>query len=496
MRVSDLPRARVAADVLLEIEDALGVSVEFFLERVHSVDCFLLDGNAPTREESVQAGFSVTVRHREATGEVAVNSLSPDALSQGLAAAADRAGAPALPLDRLAAAVAAALGPSAAALGRSEAALGRSEAALGRSGAGVGREDGALLGQDFAGRGLAGRDPSAGLGLAGRETHTLWTVYDAARREGPLSSVAVSHSGELREFLVLAPGRTHREIAEPRYLLSCRAISEQDTVGYRKIGVRDLDVWASGQAAAEIGGDAGRSALRKRGAAPVRQEDAVVVVAAGASGVLAHELVGHPLEGDIAVGGLAGVRWAPGDRIGPAHLTVVDDPGLPGAWGSFPYDDTGAAADRCPLVEGGVVTGFVEGTGRQRRQSFRCPPLSRMSNVVMAPGPDDPAALTGSVRDGYHVALLGGGMVAESGVFTVGGVNIHRIRRGRLAEPVADSVITGRVSTALRHIRAIGSDFALGGPAACGKYGQGVPVGDGGPTLLMTGLNIEPAHSS
>ncbi|MCB5169893.1 TldD/PmbA family protein [Streptomyces bambusae] len=445
MQTAELSAAQEAAGLLLDAETALGVSIDFFLERVHSVDCFLLDGNRPTLEEITRSGFSVTVRHRGATGEVAVNSISVDALRQGLAAAAERAGVTGLPLDRLAAAVRSAVGPS-------------------------------------------GVPPRTG-----GETDTLWKVYDTARREGPLTSVAVSYSGELREFLALGPGRTHREVTLPRYLLSGRAIAEGETVGYRKIGTRDADEWQSGHAAADVGREAGSSALRKRGAVQVQEEDAVLVIAAGASGVLAHELVGHPLEADVAAGGLAGVRWESGDRIGPAGLSVADDPGLPGAWGSYAHDDTGVAAARCPVVEDGVVTRLIDGTGRQRRQSFRCPPLPRMSNVVMEPGPDDPAALTGSVRSGYHVARLGAGMLADDGVFSVGAVNIHRIRDGRLAEPVADSVISGHVADALRNIRGIGSDFALGGPASCGKYGQGVPVGDGGPTLLMTGLTIEPA---
>ena len=37
---------------------------------------------------------------------------------------------------------------------------------------------------------------------------------------------------------------------------------------------------------------------------------------------------------------------------------------------------------------------------------------------------------------------------------------------------------------------AVGDDFAMGAPGTCGKDGQGVPVGDGVPTLRAHGLTI------
>jgi TldD protein len=43
----------------------------------------------------------------------------------------------------------------------------------------------------------------------------------------------------------------------------------------------------------------------------------------------------------------------------------------------------------------------------------------------------------------------------------------------------------------LAAIDAVGNDFAMGAPGTCGKDGQGVPVGDGVPTLrVASGLTI------
>ena len=42
----------------------------------------------------------------------------------------------------------------------------------------------------------------------------------------------------------------------------------------------------------------------------------------------------------------------------------------------------------------------------------------------------------------------------------------------------------------LRDIDLLGNDFAMGTPGTCGKDGQGVPVGDGQPTLRVKALTI------
>jgi len=42
----------------------------------------------------------------------------------------------------------------------------------------------------------------------------------------------------------------------------------------------------------------------------------------------------------------------------------------------------------------------------------------------------------------------------------------------------------------LTDIDAVGHDFSMGHPGTCGKDGQGVPVGDGVPTLRVQALTI------
>ncbi|CAM5713664.1 hypothetical protein GCM10010256_41700 [Streptomyces coeruleorubidus] len=453
------PDLAALGERLRETEARTGVRVDLFVERVRGTECFVPDDATVTGEPYEQAGFAVRIRHRDGEGYVALNSLSGEAFRLGVRAAADRAGAERFDTDGLAATVLRAAGHL-----------------------------------ESRGPGVAVAAPSAELLRTARSS-----ALRAARGAASLTSVSVSYSGAARDFLRLGPGIAHLEETQRWHLVSCRAVADGTggpVVGYRKAGVRDLGAWESGLDIVRVGRDAGRAAVAKTTGRPVTERNVTLVIAAGASGVLAHELLGHPLEGDVAARRLAGVAWREGDRIGPAGLHVADDPGLAGGWGGFAHDDEGAPARLRRLVRDGTVTGFIDGAGRQRRQSFRQPPLTRMSNVYVDRGPDDPAALTASVGHGFHVARLGGGRVHEDGTFAFGAVDVRRIRDGSVAEPVSDAVVTGHVAAALTGIRGIGDDFAMGSPAACAKYGQEVPVGDGGPTLLVTGLDIEPSHAS
>ncbi|WJY35812.1 TldD/PmbA family protein [Streptomyces sp. P9-2B-2] len=449
------------AGLLEEIQASTAIRIDLFIERARGDECFILDDAPAVGESFQQTGFSVSVRHSKGTGHAAANSLSRDGIRHVIETAAGRAAADGLPTGRLTAALHQAVQPW-------------------------------------------GPSPAARTGQA---PGPAWMVEPlraahAAARHAPrgcarLASVATSYSGVARDFVRLAPARSHLEGAQQRYLVSCRAIADGAggaAVGYRKAGVRELDAWASGHDIIGIGREAGRAALAKRGAEAVDERNATLVIGAGASGVLAHELLGHPLEGDVVAHGLAGVDWRKGDRIGPAGLNVIDDPGFAGGWGSYAYDDEGAPAHPRQLVRDGVVVALIEGAGRQRRQSFRHLPLCRMSNVRLENGRDDPAALTASVAHGYQVSRLGGGAVREDGTFSLGAVDIRRIRNGVPAEPMADAVVTGEVAAVLMGIQGIGTDFAMGSPASCAKYGQEVPVGDGGPTVLVTGVTLQPSE--
>jgi TldD protein len=119
-----------------------------------------------------------------------------------------------------------------------------------------------------------------------------------------------------------------------------------------------------------------------------------------------HESVGHALELDrILLGELsyAGSSWVTaGDlgrlRYGSEAMSVTADATIPGALGSFAWDDEGVAAQRTPLIEQGIVRaaladrqsaaaiGLAGSNGCARADGFARQPIVRMTNVSIEPG--------------------------------------------------------------------------------------------------------------
>ena len=154
------------------------------------------------------------------------------------------------------------------------------------------------------------------------------------------------------------------------------------------------------------------------------------------------------------------------------------------------------------LIEDGVLVDYMwdglraraEGrpsSGNGRRQSYRHLPMVRMTNTYLAGGESDPADIIGSVDHGVYVARLGGGQVnTASGDFVFGMVEAYMIEDGQLTAPLREGQLIGNGPKVLQMIEAVGNDFEMGPPGTCGKDGQGVPVGDGVPTLQVSELTI------
>ena len=125
--------------------------------------------------------------------------------------------------------------------------------------------------------------------------------------------------------------------------------------------------------------------------------------------MLFHEACGHGLEADAIGKDTTVYARTRGDKIGSELFSGVDDPTLPGAWGSYGFDDEGIAATRTTLFDAGVQAGVMsdrisahrlgtESTGHGRRQSYAHVPLPRMSNSLVLPGTSDPASLISDVK--------------------------------------------------------------------------------------------------
>ncbi|MEN6475937.1 MAG: TldD/PmbA family protein [Syntrophaceae bacterium] len=226
-----------------------------------------------------------------------------------------------------------------------------------------------------------------------------------------------------------------------------------------------------------------------------------VVLASDAGGTMVHEAIGHGLEADLAGEGLSVYSGKLGAQVASTAISVIDDGTLEGRRGSIGYDDEGNPATRTVLVENGILKTYMTDmitaakyglaiTGNGRRESFRHRPIPRMSNTIIAPGAMNPADIIAKVDKGLYVKKMGGGQVnTVNGDFVFEISEGFLIENGHVAEPIRGATLIGNGPKVLSSITHVGSDLGWG-IGTCGKDGQGVPVADAQPTLLIPEITV------
>lgn len=330
---------------------------------------------------------------------------------------------------------------------------------------------------------------------------------DAAARAagGEITQVSASVGGSRRRILVANSDGLLTHDDQVRTFFSVSAIADGDTgmqtgrktightVGWELFDRIDVDAFA---------GEAARQAITKLGARPAPAGQLPVVIGPGSGGVLFHEACGHGLEKDLVDKGASVYAGRLGELVASPLVTLVDDGTIAEEWGAFAVDDEGSRAQRNVLIEDGVLTEYMwdflrsrkDGrplSGNGRRQSYKHLPMVRMTNTFLEGGETDPDDIIAATEHGVYVAQLGGGQVnTASGDFVFGMVEAYLIENGKITAPLREGNLIGNGPQCLADIELVGNDFAFGGPGTCGKDGQGVPVGDGCPTLRVKQLTI------
>ena len=258
---------------------------------------------------------------------------------------------------------------------------------------------------------------------------------------------------------------------------------------FRERGAEEIALAAAGRAVMML--SAGRAPA---GPMPV-------VLSSKAGGTMVHEAVGHGLEADLAQSGMSVYSGKVGEQVASPLVTVLDDATIPYARGTFPFDDEGTPGQKTVLVENGILKGYLydrlaamkdgcASTGNGRRESYQQRPIVRMSNTLIAPGNSAPEEIIRSVAKGLFVEKMGGGQVnTVNGEFVFEVSEGYLIENGEIAAPVRGATLTGNGPDVLKRIVMVGSDLGFG-IGTCGKDGQGVPVADAQPTLLISEITV------
>jgi TldD protein len=334
----------------------------------------------------------------------------------------------------------------------------------------------------------------------------LRRVDDAARSVGPeIVQVSAGYGDSRKRVLVANTDGLLAGDEQVRVLMRVSAVANGDAgmqTGYQTMGhTTGWEIFDTVDVTA-LAREAARQAITKLSARPAPSGTLPVVIKHGSGGVLFHEACGHGLEADLVAKGASVYAGKSGQLVASPLVTLVDDGTLSGEWGTIGIDDEGHATQRNVLIQDGVLTDYMydhirarrEGrapSGNGRRQSYQHLPMVRMTNTFVLDGPDDPDDIIAATDHGVYVAKLGGGSVnTATGDFVFGMTEAYLIENGRLTAALRDGNLTGNGPQVLRDIDMLANDFAMGGPGTCGKDGQGVPVGDGQPTLRVSALTV------
>ena len=335
----------------------------------------------------------------------------------------------------------------------------------------------------------------------------LLTAADTAARSagGAITQVSARYGDGRRRILVADSDGLFTGDDQVRTLFSVSCVATGDTgmqtgresagrtAGFELFDLYDVE---------EMARRAAQRALTKLTAQPAPSGTMPVVVGPGGGGVLFHEACGHGLEADLVAKSASVFAGRIGETVAAPMVTLVDDGTMAGEWGHYGIDDEGKPAARNVLIAGGVLTDYMwdrlrarkEGrasSGNGRRQSYQHLPMVRMTNTFIDNGDANPDDIVADTTHGVYVAQLGGGQVnTATGDFVFGMTEAYLIENGRITAPIREGNLIGNGPDVLRCIDALGNDFAMGSPGTCGKDGQGVPVGDGTPTLRVTALTV------
>jgi TldD protein len=238
-----------------------------------------------------------------------------------------------------------------------------------------------------------------------------------------------------------------------------------------------------------------------------------MIVGPEVAGIIAHENVGHPCEGDRILGregAQAGESfWRDlkigESRVGSEVVTVSEDPTVPNSAGFYLYDDEGVKARKRILIKNGIINepllnrefGQRFGTGSNaaaRASEFNREPIVRMANTFFEQGDYSLDELVTDVKLGVFMRSFREWNIDDrryQSKYT--GSEAYLIKNGELTDtmvrrPVMETTSVGLLTA----VDAVSKNLDLRFGGTCGKSdpSQGVPIYAGGPEIRFRNIRL------
>ncbi len=227
-----------------------------------------------------------------------------------------------------------------------------------------------------------------------------------------------------------------------------------------------------------------------------------------------HESIGHPLELDRVFGSernFSGTSFATPDKLGKLQygseiINLFSDPAFPGGLATYGYDDEGVKADRVPLLQKGVLVGYLSSretaqrvgmasSAAARADGWGNVPLVRMTNLILEPGEQKFADMLSEVDEGIYIEGTSTWSIDDNREdFNLGGEVGWEIKGGKLGAMIKSPTYSGSTVDFWNKCDSVGhrDEWVLWGTPNCGKGepGQNARTAQGAAYLRFRNVKV------
>ncbi|HWB34485.1 MAG TPA: TldD/PmbA family protein, partial [Rugosimonospora sp.] len=332
------------------------------------------------------------------------------------------------------------------------------------------------------------------------QAEALYQVWDTSKwfvsSEGHRIDQHIRESGAGLSATVIGEGETQRR-SYPSYR------GQYGTRGWEL--VREIDLAAHAERVAE-------EARALLSAPQCPAGETTVIIGGEQMALQIHESVGHAIELDRILGweaAYAGTSWLDLAKLGSLRygsdlMNIVIDPGIPGALGSFGYDDEGTPAGRRYAVRDGQWVGVLAGrdsaavagldyAGSVRSDGWARLPMVRMTNVGFEPGPHTLEEMIAATPDGILMDFNRSWSIDDKRLNFQFGCEIgYEIKDGKLGRMLRNPTYTGIGPRFWQSMDMLSSEIVSWGTPNCGKGQPGQTGHTGHPAApaRFTGVRV------
>jgi TldD protein len=247
-------------------------------------------------------------------------------------------------------------------------------------------------------------------------------------------------------------------------------------------------------------------------AKPCPDDLTTVILDSSQAALQVHESCGHPIELDRVFGteaSYAGTSFLTLDkrgsyRYGSDAVTIVADATVPGALGTFGFDDEGVPAQRTVIVDRGIFTNYLTSretaarigaasNGTMRADGWGRLPLIRMTNINLEPGDWSLDDMIADTDRGVYLQTNRSWSIDDVRLnFQFGTEIAWEIKGGKLGAMLKNATYTGITPRFWGACDAVGREWTVWGTPNCGKGqpSQAMHVGHGAAPIRVRSVQI------